>query len=342
MKITMIKTILKTKKPLLVFKLIKIYIGMCLGNKPLFRIVEIATTYKCNLKCKHCSAYTLKNDQQNLTLEDYRKLGIECKKHNVPCVSFTGGEPLVDKRIEEIINCFNPKETIIAIMTNGVLLTREKLINFKSIGVDAVYISIDSINYKVHDSFRNSKGAFGKSLNAIKVANEIGLEAVIIYTLSHTNINNFLKIVDFAKKLNVKLHISLASPSGKWANNESYKKYALTKKDISFLEELRKEYSFIRRDLDGSYTKLGCPAGTERFCLTPSGEVMPCTKIHVSFGNVKKDSILTIRRRMDKYKILTDSPPICICAESKDFIKNHMDRCFNMKKTLLTEEEFFG
>lgn len=309
-------------------------------KKPLFRTVEIATTYECNFNCKHCSAATL-DKKRTLNLEDYKSLGMQCKKNNIPCVIFTGGEPLVDSRIENIIKLFNPKETFIWIATNGALLTKKKLEKFKKLGVDGFQISLDSVSPE--SSFRDYKGCFNKILNAIKLSKEMGFNVTIVYTLTHTNIkNDFLDMIELAKKMETKLHVSLAAPCGKLANYESLKKYALSDDDRNFLKKLRKKYSFITRDIDNTYLRIGCPAGTERVCLTPSGEVMPCTKIHVSFGNVKKDSIIDIRNRMEKYEILTKSPPICICAESEDFIKNNMSRCFGKKNTLLTENEFFN
>lgn len=342
-KIDTIKYCISRKKPLLLWKLLKLYAGIPLGIKPKFRIVEIATTYDCNLNCEHCSAETLKDDKRQLTFEDYRKLGEECKRFNVPCVSFTGGEPFIDKRIEEIVTFFNPKETLIVFTTNGTLLPKERINNLKKLGVDNLLISIDSANPLIHDSFRNSDGAFKKSINAITDAKEVGLDVTILFTLNHENFKSeFFGMINLAREMDVKLHISPAAPAGKWANKDFYKKYMLTDKDREILKDLRKKYPFIKRDFDANYGKKGCPAGTERICLTPSGEVMPCTKIHVSFGNIRKDSLVTIRERILKHSIFNETPPICVAAESRSLIKNHMSKSFGLKKTLLSEKEFFG
>ena len=64
------------RKPGLIWKLIKLQVNRLMGNPPLFRIIEIATSYDCNLKCTHCSADTLRESKsESLTLEDYARLG---------------------------------------------------------------------------------------------------------------------------------------------------------------------------------------------------------------------------------------------------------------------------
>lgn len=332
------------KKPRLILKLIKLEFRMLIGKNPLFREIEIATTYECNLKCTHCSADTLKElNKQCLTLEDYARLGKECRKNDVPLVAFTGGEPLIDDRLEKIIGFFNPRNTIIGITTNGILLNKEKIKKLKEIGVDTLVVSLDSPDPNIHDTFRNVKGVFFKTIDNIKQAKKEGMDVMIITTIHHQNIkDDFPKMIEFAKKLGLKLHISLAAPSGKWANKKSYETYMLNESDIRFLANLRRKYRFIRRDIDGNFGKKGCPAGNERLCITPTGEVMPCTKIHVSFGNIKKESIVDIRKKVMSHKEFYEIPNWCIAAEDRKFIEKYMIKSFNRDKTLLSENEFFG
>lgn len=344
-KLTMFRYCLKlsSRKPRLLFKLARLQAGIWRGRIPPFREVEIATTYDCNLSCTHCSCETLKGCGKALSLDDYRRLGQECKKHGVPIVAFTGGEPLVDTRLAEIIRYFNPQDTIIAVTTNGTLLDGEKLKGLIDAGLDTLTVSLDSPHAETHDKFRNSKGSFEKAVQAIKTAVAAGIDTTIIMTVHHENIHgDFPDMIDFAQKLGVKLHVSLAAPSGKWATDENMRKYALTGKDTDFLESMRKRYSFIRRDLDGNYCTKGCPAGTERICLTPDGEVMPCTKIHVSFGNIRENTLYEIRERILGHTEFSEIPGWCIAAEDRNFIGSYMRKSFDRKKSLVPEEEFFG
>lgn len=344
--LTRVKLILSSGKPRLVWKLFKIKIGLMFGITPLFRHVEIVNTLDCNLNCKHCSAKTLKkNQKQLLTLEDYRKIGEECKKYNVSVVSFTGGEPFCNPRLEEIIKCFNPRETLIGITTNGTLANEKKLRRLKKIGLDSLLVSIDSSDPATHDAFRNKKGVFRSAMQTIKTARKLGIETIIITTVHHDNIrkkNGLIGMIKLAEKLGVLLHVSLAAPVGKWASEESCRQFLLTKDDQKYLRQLRKKHLFIRRDFDSNFILNGCPAGTERFVILPNGEVLVCTKIHVSFGNIRKDSMLTIRKRMLKHKVFRETLPFCLCAESTKFINQYMKNCFGKSNLPLKEEDFFN
>lgn len=339
-----IKLILSSRKPRLLWKLSKIKIGLMLGAVPPFRHIEVVNTFDCNLNCEHCSAKTLRSNKPRLTLKDYQRVGEECKQHNLPVVSFTGGEPLCDPRLEEIIKCFNPNETLIGITTNGTFVNKEKLKRLKKLGLNILLVSLDSPQSVIHDSFRNMKGASKKAMETIKVACKLGIETIIITTVHHQNIrrkDGLLGMIDLAKKLGVLLHVSLAAPVGKWANEKNCRKFLLTKADQKYLRQLRTRYPFIRRDFDSNYTLRGCPAGTERFVILPDGEVLTCTKIHASFGNVRQDSMLAIRERMMKYKIFRETLPRCLCAESAEFISKYMKNCFGKKKVPLKERDFF-
>jgi len=340
-----LKIILSARKPRLLWKLVRIKVGLLFGVMPPFRHVEVLTTLDCNLNCQHCSARTLKNHRSRLTLRDYRRIGEECRQNNVSVVSFTGGEPLCDSRLEEIIKCFHPRETLIGITTNGTAVNERKLRRLKKVGLDSILVSLDSPDPNIHDSFRNKKGSFKKAIDTIKTARRLGIETIIITTVHHQNIrskNGLLGMIDLAKKLGIMLHLSLAAPVGKWANEKSCRDFLLTKSDQRYLRRLRCKYPFLRRDFDSNFVVKGCPAGTERFVILPDGEVLVCTKIHVSFGNIKDNSMLTIRERMMKHKIFRETPPYCLCAESSKFIERYMKNCFNRKELPLEEKAFFN
>ncbi len=331
-------------KPRLIIKLLRLKLNLLRGETPPFRHIEVVANFSCNLNCEHCSAKTLKNQQPQLSIKDYRKIGLACKKHNVPVVSFTGGDPLVNPKIEEIIKCFHPKETIIGITTNGMLATKKKLKKLKKIGVDTLLISIDSPKSRIHDLFRGKKGSFKKAVEAVVNSKKNGIHPIIITTVHHQNLrrkDGFLGMIELAQKLGVSLHISLAAPVGKWASKESCRQFLLTEEDRHYLKGLRKKYQFIRRDFDSNYKIKGCPAGTERFVILPDGEILACTKIHVSFGNIKKSSMMAIRNKIVKHWYFKETLPRCLCAESDEFIGEYMSKCFNRNNMPITESEFF-
>lgn len=325
--------ILKTRKPLLVIKMAILTLKAMVSKKALpFRQVEIQTTFACNLQCIHCSATNFKINGEMLSLNDYKEIARQCKLHGIPMISFTGGEPLFDPRLEDIIKIFDTRSTLISITTNGTLLTPERAKKLKSLGVDCFTISLDGPNPETNDPIRGV-GTFERSLKAIQTAKQHGFLVMVIHVLSHVSIQNknFDAMLRLAQGLNISLHVSLASPTGNWADVEAIKKFILKKKDIEYLWDCQKKYPFLRRDLDGNYLRKGCPAGVERFVISPYGGVLPCTKIQASFGNVKKEPMLDIRNRMAGIGIFCNYPLLCLAAEDDRFLATYMPSTFKRK-----------
>jgi len=277
-----------------------------------------------------------------LTLADYKKVAEQCKQYKVPMISFTGGEPLTEPRLEEIISLFDTKSTLMSCTTNGTLLTEERARRLKSLGLDSFVISLDGPDPETNDPIRG-KGTYKKVMESIKIAKSYDFIVMIIHTLSHQSIasGNFNKLLNLAESLDIPIHVSLASPTGNWSTEEAMKDFILTKEDIDYLWKCQEKYSFLRRDLDGNYRGTGCPAGTERFVISPTGEVMPCTKIQASFGNIKTESMIDIREKMAKIELFSSSPKMCLPAEHDIFLKTYLPRVFNKKDLPIPYEEFF-
>ena len=76
--------------------------------------------YGCNLRCSYCdSLYAIEG-------KDYQELSInqivdELKKYNVKNITLTGGEPLIHKDVDDLINKLISEKFFINIETNGTI-----------------------------------------------------------------------------------------------------------------------------------------------------------------------------------------------------------------------------
>ena len=86
------------------------------------RAGELATfirTVGCNLRCKFCdSKYTwgTEDTNRNMTIEE---LVNECKQFGNTNITFTGGEPLIQKDSDELINALADEGFDVSIETDG-------------------------------------------------------------------------------------------------------------------------------------------------------------------------------------------------------------------------------
>lgn len=113
--------------------------------------LRISLTQKCNLNCIYCGCDT--PDADELSADEILKIVRVFADLGITKVRLTGGEPLLRKDITEIASSIKKTKGIkkLVITTNGILLSG-KASELKKAGVDAVNISLDTLdndNYKM-------------------------------------------------------------------------------------------------------------------------------------------------------------------------------------------------
>jgi MoaA/NifB/PqqE/SkfB family radical SAM enzyme len=341
-----IKTVFRTRKWRLILKLIYSALRMHMLNKQPLRFADIAVGYTCNLNCIHCSAVHLKKSEAALALEDYKMLAAGLKKLGVVHIDFTGGEPTIFENLEEIIPLFNPRATYLSISTNGIgPLTRQTLMKYKKAGVDALVISIDSLNDNCHDEFRGRKGSLQETLQTIKTGRETGYSVVVCACVHHQNLysKGFKALIDYTKENTLILNLALAVPAGNWSDLEYFRKYyMLNHDDKVYVREIIKNNTHVRFDFGINLKKWGCPAGHEKIYITPYGDVMPCPFMQITFGNLRKDTIANIRTRILAEKRVAGYFNQCLCAEDENFIYTYLSQTIGATFLPIPCEEVFG
>jgi MoaA/NifB/PqqE/SkfB family radical SAM enzyme len=128
--------------------------------------------------------------------------------------------------------------------------------------------------------------------------------------------------------------------SGGWRGNTEV---LIDEGDAEHLKGLRKEYDLLRRDVWSTPgTKGGCPASTRSVYIIPSGDVLPCLFIHVSFGNALKEPLRVILERMSKVRELQEASPLCLAGEDRDFISRYLSKTYDKELLPLDYREVFG
>ena len=127
-------------------------------------------TLRCNASCRHCgSDCHVSASMKDMPMEDFLKVIDDITPHvdpNKVLVIFTGGEALVRKDIEtcglELYNRGYPW----GIVSNGLLLTRERLDSLLASGLHSATISLDGFE-EAHNWLRRHPKSFENAVNAI-------------------------------------------------------------------------------------------------------------------------------------------------------------------------------
>lgn len=111
--------------------------------------LRISVTDRCNLRCTYCmpaAGIAVKPKAEILTFEEIVQLARVFAAMGIQKIRITGGEPLVRKNLEELIQQLHDIDGIetLAMTTNAVLL-KDKVSILKKAGLSALNISLDSL-----------------------------------------------------------------------------------------------------------------------------------------------------------------------------------------------------
>ncbi len=151
-------------------------------------------TRTCNLKCMHCySDSEGKIYPGELTTDEALAVVHDLAQFKVPALLLSGGEPLLRKDLFLIAQEARRLGLRVTLSSNGTLITREIAEKIKEAGFIYVGLSLDGIG-EVHDHFRGVKGAFKKTLSAIRHCKEVGQKVGLRLTMTRHTIQNLDEI----------------------------------------------------------------------------------------------------------------------------------------------------
>lgn len=279
--------------------------------------VQWHLTDKCNLRCKHCYQMDYTEEQDSTydeNIEMFEKILQYTQKRGKKLeVSLTGGEPLLEKRIFDLIAYMKQKvrDIRIFILTNGTLLSEDIISQIKKYKITGIQISLDGSDKEVHDSIRGC-GTFEKTINSIERLIENNIYTSIHTVLQKENIRDIDDMVLLCNKLKVpRLTFSRLVPIGNSLGRfNSFLSAEQIRIVYQHLYDLKQKFSFINleRDLwqifDMEYGST-CPAGTSSITLLRDGTIVPCRRVPIAIGNIKErslDEILFYSKTIEEFK----------------------------------------
>ena len=287
----------------------------------------------CNFHCAHCCeepymSRDLKkktgalDPRPQMSLEDYRKLSQEADDVGIFRFVLTGGEALLDKNLDKLIEALDPQKHLIILDTNGWTFDTEKAKWFASLGGYKAQISLDSMIEAEHDSFRGKKGSYKRVMRALAASKEAGLELLISTCIIKDRVftQEFEDLCSFCKVEDIPLYVTLAKPVGTAREQDTW---VCTKKDVDHLKLLENKYNIFTH-MTPSYGQPGrCITVKGINTVNHDGEIIPCPYMDLSIGNVTKESLSSIIERGMMNSWLGPYRDECIIGEHKDFIHFH-------------------
>ena len=227
-------------------------------------------THKCNLNCKGCySAISNRNKYDDLKLSEYIKIIDNLIKINVKTIIISGGEPLLNKDILEIVKHCKKNKLNVILISNGTLPIRYYIPIMKY--VDQISFSIDGWNNKI--SFLRDKNILNKIKLNIKFLKKYKNKMSLIVILHKKNIKYIKNYINLSNKLKIPISFSLFDS---YTKNE----FSLDADDFKKLEHLSNMMYYPILDTPIESKNIGCQtscgAGNNLFSVDAFGNLYPC------------------------------------------------------------------
>lgn len=149
-------------------------------------------TQGCNLSCRHCwispGNETSGSQKAVLSVSAFEKVIEEAKPLGLKSVKITGGEPLLNTNIIDMLNIVSRERLGLVLETNATLCRPEHVTAIKSACQKPfVTVSLDGADATTHDYIRGVPGSYDSALRGIAYLVNEGIKPQIIFTVMRHN-----------------------------------------------------------------------------------------------------------------------------------------------------------
>lgn len=302
------------------------------SSNPRELMIELTTS--CNYNCIHCFRNTLLDSEINrdMEVEVFRDLVKQAIEAGVFKIALSGwGEPLTHPNILDFIHELKKYGFKVLVNTNGYLLP-EYVEDLYKLGVDEIYVSVDSINEELYRIIRVG-GNLSKVTEGLMKLKYLKLrdgsfkpEVHLQFTLTALNIQDLIALPEYVKKVAAsQAIISNVIP----LNRELEKKLAwyANEKCLKAIEELKDKLSKRVFEVGGKITLPNFTHVSDRRCpfisinaafIRYDGGIAPCieyahswktnfmgvsrTLKKIVFGNITTEKLIDIWRKPEYVK----------------------------------------
>ena len=180
------------------------------------RLLFWETTAGCNLRCIHCRRITVADQllPQDLSTDEAFGLIDQLTSFARPILILSGGEPLFRPDIFAIARYAADAGLIVALATNGTLITTDVALKIKESGIRRVSISLDGADAETHDFFRGD-GAFELALRGMRHLRQVDTRYQINTTVAKHDVHQMDEMYQLALDMGAAaLHLFLLVPVG--------------------------------------------------------------------------------------------------------------------------------
>jgi len=290
-------------------------------------------TLRCNLHCLHCGSDCKKDASlSDMPADDFFKALDELTEivdPNQTMIVLTGGEALLRKDLEQIGMGLYSRGFPWGLVTNGMLLTPNRLNSLLDSGLRSITISLDGCE-ESHNWLRGAAKSYSSAIGAISLLPAVpNLQYDVVTCVNQKNFQELDQVKELLISKGVKAwRVFTIFPIGRAKeHSELQLEPADFKKLFDFIVQTRKEgrieLNFGCEGFLGNYERevrdnfFICRAGINIASILADGSISACPNLRDNFtqGNIYRDNLREVWEQ--KFSVFRDKSwtKTGICAE---------------------------
>lgn len=286
--------------------------------------ISMNLTKKCNLRCIQCFSNSGVYSKNELTTKQMYKLFDDMLKNGTFYICLGGGEPFTREDLFEILEYGKQKQLAISIVTNSLLLTKDKLLKLNHMDLDYLWVSLEGLKEN-HDKLRG-EGTFDKTIKKLKLIKKYYTgKTALRMSINKFNIDEMQDLVNIASRNNFDLirftpllSFGRAKDKDLVIDREQYIKFF---ENIKNLETNNVQVIYPNMENNKIWVGqngFGCHCGKEAIWIDEIGDVSPCIfwSDDYTVGNIKSLSYIDLWNRCLEISDISGNE---ICKSCNDY-----------------------
>lgn len=261
--------------------------------------IKFEVSYRCDLKCIHCSSEASASSLSEMSGDECFKLIEEASQMGVTQIAFSGGEPLLWPQIVKAVKIATQKNINVTIYSSGnAPYTVDHLLpELSDAGVQRFVFSLFGSTPETHEAITLTQHSFHKTISAVSKSLDLGANTEIHFVPLSVNYMELENVVKLSSKLGVsQVSVLRFVPQGRGKEikeftlnrdqNTQLKKTIINLREAGYKVRTGSPYNFLLLK-----SQPRCSAGVDKLTICPDLKLYPCDAFKkISAKNVSGDT----------------------------------------------------
>ena len=251
---------------------------------PLWLLAEL--TYACPLQCPYCSnPVDFARIKNELDTDAWIRVLREARQLGAAQLGFSGGEPLVRRDLEVLVEEGRRLGYYTNLITSGVGMDAARVRRLRDVGLDHIQLSFQASNSELNDRIAGT-GSFEHKLAMAREVKANGFPMVLNFVIHGDNIDTMQDMLDLAIELEAD-YVELANAQYYGWALENRDRLLPTRDQITRAQAVAEDYQQRHGDSMKIYYVIpdyyenrpkACMDGWGKvfLCIAPDGTALPC------------------------------------------------------------------